>query len=39
MNYVITVEGVVEQWHSIILTFNSGLPDNTVEVDAALFAT
>lgn len=39
MNYVVTVEGVVAQWHSIILTFNSGFPDNTVEVDATLFAT
>lgn len=39
MNYVITVEGVVEQWRSIILTFNSGYPDNTVEIDAALFAS
>lgn len=39
MNYVVTVEGCVVQWLSIILTFNSGYPDNTVEVDAVPQAT
>ena len=39
LNYVVTVEGVVAQWLSIILTFNSGYPDNTVEVDAVPQAT
>lgn len=34
MNYVITVEGVVAPWKSIILTFNTDFPDSTVEIDA-----
>lgn len=33
MNYVVTVEGVVAQWKSIILTFNTDFPDSTVEID------
>lgn len=33
MNYVITVEGFVAQWKSIILTFNTDFPDSTVEID------
>ena len=39
LNYVITVEGVVAQWLSVILTFNSGFPDNTVEIDAVPYTT
>ena len=39
LNYVVTVEGVVAQWLSIILTFNSDYPDNTVEVEAVPQAT
>ena len=34
MNYVIMVDGAVIQWRSIILTFNTDFPDNTVEIDA-----
>lgn len=39
LNYVITVEGVVAQWLSVILTFNSGFPDNTIEIDAVPYTT
>lgn len=39
MNYVVTVEGVIAQWRSIILTFNSDFPDNTVEIDAVPYTT
>lgn len=39
MNYVITVEGFVAQWRSIILTFNTDFPDSTVEIDAVPQAT
>lgn len=34
MNYVIMVDGAVTRWRSIILTFNTDFPDNTVEIDA-----
>ena len=34
LNYVIMVYGVVPQWKSIILTFNTNFPDSTVEIDA-----
>ncbi len=39
MNYVVTIEGVVAQWLSVILTFNSDFPDNTVEIDAVPYTT